>query len=61
MAPGSASAWRLSVPIPERCSQSDNYESARADPEKGVPCAESDLAEPDPQLLNQKDSHPVSR
>jgi hypothetical protein len=27
VAPGSASAWRLSVPIPERCSQSDNPES----------------------------------
>ena len=53
VAPGSASAWHLSVPIPERCSQSDNLRACGADPEKGVSLRRKRPAEPDPQLLRK--------
>ncbi len=53
VAPGSASAWRLSVPIPERCSQSDNLRARGADPEKGVSLRRKRPAEPDLQLLKK--------
>jgi hypothetical protein len=55
VAPGSASAWRLSVTIPERCSQSDNLRARGADPEKGGPCAESD---PPSRIPNSSEGFP---